>query len=74
MLITNEKRVFYVEDILELVSEDELEFESKCVASEDPNSVVHKLLHASSCIVLEVATACAPPDALSACCHASRAK
>ena len=42
MLITNEKRVFYVEDILELVSEDELEFESKCVASDDLNSVVHK--------------------------------
>ena len=52
MLITNEKRVFYVEDILELVSEDELEFESKCVSSDDLNSVVHKLLHASSCIVL----------------------
>ena len=52
MLVPEEKRDLYIEDICDLVAEEDLKLESVMVSSDDLNSVVHKLLHASLCIVL----------------------
>ena len=53
MLITREKREFYAEDILKMVGKEALEATgSQQVDGDELNSVVHKLLHACTCIVL----------------------
>ena len=55
MLITAEERGWYVEDILELLQSTEAELETEgglCMQADDLNSIVHKLLHAFTCIVL----------------------
>ena len=55
MLITKDKRGWYVVDILDMLQATEAELEKEGgvrVSADDLNSVVHKLLHASTCIVL----------------------
>jgi hypothetical protein len=55
LLITGDKRGWYVEDIKAMLDVDESELVKEGgarVKADDLNSVVHKLLHASTCIVL----------------------
>ena len=55
LLITGDKRGWYVEDIRAMLGVDESELVKEGgarVKADDLNSVVHKLLHASTCIVL----------------------
>ena len=52
MLITREKRDLYAADIVMMVEEQSLELPASKVCKDELNSVIHKLLHAASCIIL----------------------
>jgi hypothetical protein len=55
LLLTEDKRRWYAEDIVEMLDNEETALEREGgvrIRADDLNSVIHKLLHASTCIVL----------------------
>lgn len=53
MLVTREKRDFYVDDINAMIGDHSLDQQGGIkVCADELNSVIHKLLHAATCIVL----------------------